>query len=61
MIGSLVSAPVGHGSEVEGTVIEYDQNSGALTIKDDDGELFNGYEYQVTIILDHLFAHKINK
>lgn len=50
MIGELVSIPVGHGSDVEGIIEEYEPDSGAVVVKDDDGHLYTGYEYQLTTV-----------
>ena len=47
MIGLKVSAQTSSGSFIEGVVVFYDENSGKVTIRDEDNELYSGYEYQL--------------
>ncbi|MFT5852138.1 MAG: hypothetical protein ACI87J_002114 [Colwellia sp.] len=50
MIGQIVVVPVGTGSDVEGKVETYDAATGLITVKDEDGHIYKGYEYQAIII-----------
>jgi hypothetical protein len=50
MLGKNVVVPVSLGSEVEGIVEKFDPDTGALVIKDEDGNFYRGYEHQVSII-----------
>jgi hypothetical protein len=50
MIGQNVIVPVGVGSDVEGVVIQFDEDSGLLIMLDDEGDKYQGYEYQVICV-----------
>lgn len=52
MIGCFVSCPISEADWVEGRVTSFDEDSGRITIKDECGETYTGYEYQCEIILD---------
>lgn len=50
MIGKKVVVPVSTGSDVEGIVETYNEETGVITVKDEDGDLYEGYEYQAITI-----------
>lgn len=50
MIGKMVVVPVSTGSDVEGIVEKYDEETGMITVKDEDGHLYEGYEYQASFV-----------
>ena len=50
MLGQNVSIPVSVGSDVEGVVIKYDPETGEVTVKDDEGHEYKGFEYQALVI-----------
>lgn len=51
MIGQYVEFQTGICSWEQGRVIDYDENSGILTIETDDGEKFRGCETQITEVI----------
>jgi hypothetical protein len=50
MIGELVIIPLGHGSDVEGIIEKYEPDSGAVVVKDEEGNFYKGYDYQLTTV-----------
>lgn len=50
MIGYLVSIPLNQADCVEGRVIDFIQETGVIIVKDDDGYIYHGHEYQCDIL-----------
>lgn len=48
MLGMTVEFPVDHGEYRIGTIEECNDESGAIKVRDDEGDLWSGYAYQVT-------------
>lgn len=46
-IGQLIFIPTAHGVALEATVEAYHEETGLIIAVDDDGELWEGFEYQV--------------
>jgi hypothetical protein len=49
-IGRAVEFPLDIAGHETGVIETYDEDSGAVTVKAEDGEVFNGYEYQLEYI-----------
>jgi hypothetical protein len=47
VIGMRVEFPINAGEWGTGTVSSFDEDTGLIAVRDDDGELWKGYEYQV--------------
>lgn len=50
MLGEKVVIPLGYGSETEGVVVKHNIDTGQVIIKDDEDQLFKGFEYQLEFI-----------
>ena len=50
MIGLRVELPVDHANYISGLIIKYDEESGRIQVRDDEGVDWYGYEYQTTLI-----------
>jgi len=50
VIGQRVEFPIERGIYEEGVVEEYCENSGLITVVDDENNRWKGYEYQVVLI-----------
>lgn len=51
MLGERFIAPTSLSETIEGVITYYDEESGAITIITDDGDKYNGYEYQLESVL----------
>ena len=50
MIGQRVEFPIEWGIYEEGVVSQYNDDTGEIVVKDDNGDLWKGYEYETTTI-----------
>lgn len=51
MLGKRFLAPVSIADFVEGVITSHNEDSGLVILTTDDGEYWNGYEYQLETII----------
>ena len=47
LVEKRFSAPINNADLVEGTITDYDVDTGYVSLTTDEGEVFYGYEYQL--------------
>lgn len=52
MIGETFFVPTSIGSGVEGVVIDYEEDTGRVSIETDEKEILHGFEYQLESLPD---------